>query len=337
MPKPIIILAIESSCDDTSAAICIDGLVISNVVYSQKIHEEFGGVVPELASRSHELKVVTVVEKALIDANIDKNNLSAIAFTRGPGLVGSLLVGICFAKAMAMALNIPIIEVHHIQAHALSNFIEQKNITFPYISFVVSGGHTQLILVKDYLDMEVLGTTIDDAAGEAFDKAAKMLQLDYPGGPMIDKLAQIGDENAFSFAKPKIEGYNFSFSGVKTSILYFIQKKEKENPNFIQENLNDLAASIQKTIVDILMDKLHQAVESFSIKQITIAGGVSANSKFRSATQEYGLKKNIEVHIPSFQYCTDNAGMIAMVAHYKFLINDFATLDVEPLVRGYHL
>lgn len=337
MPKPIIILAIESSCDDTSAAICIDGLVISNVVYSQKIHEEFGGVVPELASRSHELKVVTVVEKALMDANIDKNNLSAIAFTRGPGLVGSLLVGICFAKAMAMALNIPIIEVHHIQAHALSNFIEQKNITFPYISFVVSGGHTQLILVKDYLDMEILGTTIDDAAGEAFDKAAKMLKLDYPGGPMIDKLAQIGDENAFSFAKPKIEGYNFSFSGVKTSILYFIQKKEKENPNFIQENLIDLAASIQKTIVDILMDKLHQAVESFSIKQITIAGGVSANSKFRSATQEYGLKKNIEVHIPSFQYCTDNAGMIAMVAHYKFLINDFATLDVEPLVRGYHL
>ncbi|MFN5849259.1 MAG: tRNA (adenosine(37)-N6)-threonylcarbamoyltransferase complex transferase subunit TsaD [Chitinophagales bacterium] len=334
MPEPIIILAIESSCDDTSAAICIDGIVISNVVYSQKIHEEFGGVVPELASRSHELKVVTVVEKALMDANINKNNLSAIAFTRGPGLVGSLLVGICFAKAMAMALNIPIIEVHHIQAHALSNFIEQKNITFPYISFVVSGGHTQLILVKDYLDMEILGTTIDDAAGEAFDKAAKMLQLDYPGGPMIDKLAQIGDENAFSFAKPKMEGYNFSFSGVKTSILYFIQKKEKENPNFIQENLNDLAASIQKTIVDILMDKLHQAVESFSIKQITIAGGVSANSKFRSATQEYGLKKNIEVHIPSFQYCTDNAGMIAMVAHYKFLINDFATLDVEPLVRG---
>lgn len=337
MPKPIIILAIESSCDDTSAAICINGLVISNVVYSQKIHEEFGGVVPELASRSHELKVVTVVEKALMDANIDKNNLSAIAFTRGPGLVGSLLVGICFAKAMAMALNIPIIEVHHIQAHAVSNFIEQKNITFPYISFVVSGGHTQLILVKDYLDMEILGTTIDDAAGEAFDKAAKMLKLDYPGGPMIDKLAQIGDENAFSFAKPKMEGYNFSFSGVKTSILYFIQKKEKENPNFIQENLNDLAASIQKTIVDILMDKLHQAVESFTIKQITIAGGVSANSKFRSATLEYGLKKNIEVHIPSFQYCTDNAGMIAMVAHYKFLINDFTTLDVEPLVRGYQL
>lgn len=337
MSEPIIILAIESSCDDTSAAICIDGIVISNVVYSQKIHEEFGGVVPELASRSHELKVVTVVEKALMDANIDKSHLSAIAFTRGPGLVGSLLVGICFAKAMAMALHIPIIEVHHIQAHALSNFIEQKNIPFPYISFVVSGGHTQLILVKDYLDMEILGTTIDDAAGEAFDKAAKMLQLDYPGGPMIDKLAQTGDENAFSFAKPKIEGYNFSFSGVKTSILYFIQKKEKENLNFIQENLYDLAASIQKTIVDILMDKLHQAVENFSINQITIAGGVSANSKFRSAALEYGLKKNIEVHIPSFQYCTDNAGMIAMVAHYKFLINDFATLDVEPLVRGYQL
>jgi N6-L-threonylcarbamoyladenine synthase len=337
MPEPIIILAIESSCDDTSAAICIDGIVISNVVYSQKIHEEFGGVVPELASRSHELKVVTVVEKALMDANIDKSHLSAIAFTRGPGLVGSLLVGICFAKAMAMALNIPIIEVHHIQAHALSNFIEQKNITFPYISFVVSGGHTQLILVKDYLDMEILGTTIDDAAGEAFDKAAKMLKLDYPGGPQIDQLAQSGDENAFSFAKPKMESFNFSFSGVKTSILYFIQKKEKENPNFVQENLHDLAASIQKTIVDILLDKLNQAAEEFSIKQIAIAGGVSANSKFRSAVQIYGKKMKIEVQIPSFQYCTDNAGMIALVGHYKFLKNEFATLEAEPLVKGYQL
>ena len=333
--KPIIILAIESSCDDTSAAICIEGQIKSNVVYSQKIHEEFGGVVPELASRSHELKVVSVVEKALSDANIKKSELSAIAFTRGPGLVGSLLVGVCFAKAMAMALHIPIIEVHHIHAHVLSNFIEKKDLKFPYLSFVVSGGHTQLILVKDYLDMEVLGTTIDDAAGEAFDKAAKMLRLDYPGGPWIDKLAQMGDENAFSFSKPRME--NFSFSGLKTSILYFIQKKEKENPNFIAENVNDLAASIQKTIVDILMDKLDKAVKRFSIKQITIAGGVSANSKFRNSVLEYGESQDLDVHIPSFQYCTDNAGMIAMVAFYKFLKKDFTTFDVEPLVRGYQI
>ena len=335
--KPIIILAIESSCDDTSAAICIEGQIKSNVVYSQKIHEEFGGVVPELASRSHELKVVSVVEKALRDANIKKSELSAIAFTRGPGLVGSLLVGVCFAKAMAMALHIPIIEVHHIQAHVLSNFIEKKDLKFPYLSFVVSGGHTQLILVKDYLDMEVLGTTIDDAAGEAFDKAAKMLRLDYPGGPWIDKLAQMGDENAFSFSKPRMENFDFSFSGLKTSILYFIQKKEKENPNFIAENVNDLAASIQKTIVDILMDKLDKAVKRFSIKQITIAGGVSANSKFRNSVLEYGESQDLDVHIPSFQYCTDNAGMIAMVAFYKFLKKDFTTFDVEPLVRGYQI
>lgn len=337
MHNPIILLAIESSCDDTSAAVCIDGVIASNVVYSQKIHEEFGGVVPELASRSHELKVVSVVEKALHDAKVNKNELSAIAFTRGPGLVGSLLVGVCFAKAMAMALNIPIIEVHHIHAHVLSNFIEKKDLAFPYLSFVVSGGHTQLILVKDYLDMEVLGSTIDDAAGEAFDKAAKMLKLDYPGGPQIDKLAQIGNENAFSFAKPKMEGYNFSFSGVKTSILYFIQKKEKENNNFIQENICDLAASIQKNIVDILMDKLDKAVKDYSIKQIAIAGGVSANSKFRSSVIEYGEKNNVNVHIPSFQYCTDNAGMIAMVGHHKYLKGLFTSLEVEPMVRAYNI
>ncbi|MBL7788347.1 MAG: tRNA (adenosine(37)-N6)-threonylcarbamoyltransferase complex transferase subunit TsaD [Chitinophagales bacterium] len=337
MHNPIILLAIESSCDDTSAAVCIDGVIASNVVYSQKIHEEFGGVVPELASRSHELKVVSVVEKALHDAKVNKNELSAIAFTRGPGLVGSLLVGVCFAKAMAMALNIPIIEVHHIHAHVLSNFIEKKDLAFPYLSFVVSGGHTQLILVKDYLDMEVLGSTIDDAAGEAFDKAAKMLKLDYPGGPQIDKLAQIGNENAFSFAKPKMEGYNFSFSGVKTSILYFIQKKEKENNNFIQENIFDLAASIQKNIVDILMDKLDKAVKDYSIKQIAIAGGVSANSKFRSSVIEYREKNNVNVHIPSFQYCTDNAGMIAMVGHHKYLKGLFTSLEVEPMVRAYNI
>lgn len=337
MSAKSIILAIESSCDDTSAAVCIDGEIVSNVVYSQKIHEEFGGVVPELASRSHEMKVVTVVEKALSDARVDKSMLHAIAFTRGPGLVGSLLVGLCFAKSLAMALDIPIIEVHHIQAHVLSNFIENKNLQFPYLSFVVSGGHTQLILVKDYLDMEIIGSTIDDAAGEAFDKAAKMLKLDYPGGPQIDKLARTGHAEAFQFAKPRLDGYQFSFSGLKTSILYFIQKKEKENPNFVAENIHDLAASIQKTIVDILLDKLQLAVQNFKINQIAIAGGVSANSHFRERILNYGDRNNIAVHIPSFQYCTDNAGMIAMVAYYKYKKNIFASWEVEPQVRGYQI
>jgi len=336
-PKTTILLAIESSCDDTSAAVLVDGHIVSNVVYSQKIHLEFGGVVPELASRNHELKVVSVVEKALSDAKVDKKQLSAIAFTRGPGLVGSLLVGVCFAKSMAMGLNIPIIEVHHIQAHVLSNFIEKKDLTFPFLSFVVSGGHTQLILVKDYFELEILGSTIDDAAGEAFDKAAKMLKLGYPGGPQIDSLAQQGNESMFTFAKPRMEGYNFSFSGLKTSILYFIQKMEKESPDFVNENIHDLAASIQKTIVDILMDKLHKAVDDFQINQITVAGGVSANSKFRNAVLDYGRKKNLSVHIPSFEYCTDNAAMIAMVGYFKYLREDFSSLDAEPLVRSYRM
>jgi N6-L-threonylcarbamoyladenine synthase len=333
----IIILALESSCDDTSAAVCIDGEIISNIVYSQKIHEEFGGVVPELASRSHDAKIVTVVETALQNAGVSKNEIVAIAFTRGPGLVGSLLVGVCFAKAMAMALDIPLIDVHHIQAHVLSNFIEKKDTSFPYISFVVSGGHTQLILVKDYLEMEILGTTIDDAAGEAFDKAAKMLKLDYPGGPWIDKLAQKGDENAYTFAKPRMDQFNFSFSGLKTSILYFLQKKEKENPNFITENLPNLCASIQKSIIDILMDKLDKAAHQYPVQSISIAGGVSANSRFRNSVLDYGQKNNLEVLIPSFEYCTDNAGMIAIVGYFKYMKKDFCTLDVEPLVRGYHL
>ncbi len=333
----IIILAIESSCDDTCASVCIDGKIISNIVYSQRIHEEFGGVVPELASRSHEVKIVSVVETALQNAGVTKDDLVAIAFTRGPGLVGSLLVGVCFAKAMAMALDIPIIEVHHIQAHVLSHFIEYKNTSFPFLSFVVSGGHTQLILVRDYLDMEVIGTSIDDAAGEAFDKAAKMLKLDYPGGPWIDKLAQKGNENAFTFAKPKIEKFNFSFSGLKTSILYFLQKKEKENPLFITENIHDLCASVQKTIVDILIDKLDKAATQYPVQAISIAGGVSANSRFRSAVLDYGQQNNIEVLIPSLEYCTDNAGMIAIVGYFKYLKKDFCTLDVEPLVRGYQL
>lgn len=335
--KPTIILAIESSCDDTSASVCIDGFIQSNVVYTQKIHEAFGGVVPELASRNHEQKIIPVVDKALKDAGIDKSEISAIAFTRGPGLVGSLMVGVCFAKSLALALGVPIIDVHHIQAHVLSVFIERKDVQFPFISFVVSGGHTQLILVRDYFDMEILGSTIDDAAGEAFDKAAKMLRLDYPGGPLIDKLSQGGNADLFQFSKPRMNGYDFSFSGLKTSILYFLQKELKQNPLFVEENLSHLCASIQKTIVDILMDKLDKAVKNYEVKSIAIAGGVSANSLFRKSVITYGEINQIEVAIPSFQYCTDNAGMIAIAAYYKYLHRQFASQDVEPLVRGYSL
>lgn len=333
----VVILAIESSCDDTSASICIDGQIISNMIYSQKIHEEFGGVVPELASRKHEQKIIPVVQKAISDANVTLQDIDAIAFTRGPGLVGSLLVGLCFAKSLALALDKPIIEVNHMQAHVLSNLIETPNIAMPFICFTVSGGHTQLVVVKDYFDMEVIGTTIDDAAGEAFDKAAKMLGLDYPGGPILDKLAQLGDETIFQFAKPNMEGYNFSFSGLKTSILYFIQKRVKENPNFISENLNDLCASIQKSIVDILMNKLRIAVTDTDIKSIAIAGGVSANSKFRDEILKFGREKNLEVSIPRFEYCTDNAAMIAIAGYHKYLKKDFTTQEVEPIVKNYSI
>lgn len=330
-----VILAIESSCDDTSASVCIDGNVKSNVIYNQKIHEEFGGVVPELASRTHEKNIIPVVHKALKDANISLDEIDAVAFTRGPGLVGSLLVGLCFAKSLALARGLPLIEVNHIQAHVLSSFIEHKDIEFPFICFTVSGGHTQLVWVKDYLDMELIGTTIDDAAGEAFDKAAKMLGLDYPGGPIIDRKAALGDATKFQFSKPNIPEFNFSFSGLKTSILYFLQKKVKENPQFIEENMNDLCASIQHAIMEILMKKLQKAVEHYNVKEIVIAGGVSANSEFRKRIQEYGDMKQLKVNIPSFQYCTDNAGMIAMVAHFKYLKGDFSTQEVEPLVKNY--
>ncbi len=330
-----IILAIESSCDDTSASVCIDGKIVSNYIYTQKIHEEFGGVVPELASRKHEQKIIPVVEKALRESKVNLHDLDAIAFTKGPGLVGSLLVGLCFAKSLALALNKPIIEVNHMQAHVLSNLIEQPDIPFPFLCFTVSGGHTQIVLVSSPLEMRVIGTTLDDAAGEAFDKAGKMLKLDYPGGPQIDKYAQIGDETKFQFAKPNMEGYNFSFSGLKTSILYSIQKQVKENPNFIKENLPDLCASIQRTIIDILMTKLRKAVDDFNIKTIAIAGGVSANSRFRNEIKKLGKEKNLFVSIPSFQYCTDNAAMIAIAAHYKYLKSDFSSQDAEPQLKGY--
>lgn len=335
-PKAVI-LAIESSCDDTSASICINGKILSNVIYTQKIHEEFGGVVPELASRKHEQKIIQVVQKAINDAQIELKDIDAIAFTRGPGLIGSLLVGLCFGKALALALDKPIIEVNHMQAHVLSNLIEKPDLNFPFICFTVSGGHTQLVLVKEWFDMEVIGTTIDDAAGEAFDKAAKMLGLDYPGGPILDRLAREGDDSKFQFAKPNMEGYNFSFSGLKTSILYFIQKRVNENPNFISENIADLCASIQKSIVDILMIKLHDAVKAYEIKTIAIAGGVSANSRFRSEIEKFGQVNNLEVSIPSFQYCTDNAAMIAIAGYFKYLKQDFSTQDVEPLVKNYRM
>ena len=335
-PKAVI-LAIESSCDDTSASICINGKIRSNVIYAQKIHEEFGGVVPELASRKHEQKIIQVVQKAINDAQIELKDIDAIAFTRGPGLVGSLLVGLCFGKALALALNKPIIEVNHMQAHVLSNLIEKPDLNFPFICFTVSGGHTQLVLVKEWFEMEVIGTTIDDAAGEAFDKAAKMLGLDYPGGPILDRLAREGDDSKFQFAKPNMEGYNFSFSGLKTSILYFIQKRVKENPNFISENLVDLCASIQKSIVDILMIKLREAVKDYQIKTVAIAGGVSANSRFRSEIEKFGQAHDLEVSVPSFQYCTDNAAMIAIAGYFKYLKKDFSTQDVEPLVKNYRI
>lgn len=336
-PRGPIILAIESSCDDTSAAVIINRNIHSNIIYSQTIHEAFGGVVPELASRKHEQKIVPVVDQAIKQAEIQLEDIDAIAFTKGPGLVGSLLVGLCFAKSLALALNVPMIDVNHMQAHALSCLIEYRDIHFPIICMTVSGGHTQLVYIKSELDMEVLGTTIDDAAGEAFDKAAKMLGLDYPGGPMIDELSKDGDPLKFTFSKPRIDGFDYSFSGLKTSILYFLQKQSLLNKNFIQENLADLCASIQHTIISILMDKLDKLIKVHPVKGVAIAGGVSANSGLRSAVITYGSKMNIPVFIPSFQYCTDNAAMIAHIAHYKFLKNQFCDQNVEPVVKNYSL
>lgn len=353
--KPIIILGIESSCDETSAAVIKDCKVLANLIASQKIHELYGGVVPELASRAHQKNIVPVVDQALRDSGIKKEELSAIAFTRGPGLIGSLLVGVSFAKAMALALNIPLIEVNHMQAHVLAHFIRRKPDekekivhtapempNLPFICLTVSGGHTQIVLVKDFLNMEIIGETIDDAAGEAFDKAAKILGLPYPGGPLIDKYAQTGNPHAFKFAEPNIAGLNFSFSGLKTSILYFIRDNVKSNPDFIEKNLNNLCASIQYTIVKILMDKLMLATRQFSLSApgkteekycIAIAGGVSANSGLRKALTETGNKLGWHTYIPPFEYCTDNAAMIAIAGHYKYLKKEFAAQNVAPSAR----
>lgn len=332
----IYILGIESSCDDTSAAVLCNGKVLSNVVANQKIHADYGGVVPELASRAHQSNIVPVVHQALKNASIDKAQLSAIAFTRGPGLMGSLLVGTSFAKSLAYGLNIPLIDVNHMQAHILAHFIEEsdcKKPVFPFLAMTISGGHTQIVKVNDYFDMQVIGETIDDAVGEAFDKSGKMLGLGYPAGPEIDRLAQLGNPNRFKFTKPKVEGLNFSFSGLKTAILYFIQRETKNNPSFVKENINDICASIQYTIIEILMDKLKAATKQTNITHIAIGGGVSANSGIRQAFKEREQKFGWATYIPKFEYTTDNAAMIAIVGYLKYLKNDFSDFDVMASAR----
>lgn len=341
--KKTIILAIESSCDDTSAAVLCDGVLLSNTTASQAVHEEFGGVVPELASRAHQLNIVPVVDAALKRAGVTTDELSAIAFTRGPGLLGSLLVGTSFAKGLALAHNIPLVEVNHLQAHILAHFIEAKDErqeakgdgvpNFPFLCLLVSGGNSQIVLVKDHYTMEIIGQTIDDAAGEAFDKCAKIMGLPYPGGPWIDRLAKEGNAEAFSFAKPNIPGYNYSFSGLKTSFLYFLRDNLKENPNFIEENKADLCASLQKTIIDILINKLKKAAKDLQITEIAVAGGVSANSGLRDALLDLGRRHRWIVHIPPFAYTTDNAAMVAQAGYYRYLKGDFCPIDAAPYAK----
>lgn len=328
----VTILAIESSCDDTSAAVVKDAKILANLVAGQQVHEQWGGVVPELASRAHQQNIVPVVDSTIKAAGISKQEINAVAFTRGPGLIGSLLVGSSFAKAFALALQVPLIEVNHMQAHILAHFIDNKP-SFPFICLTVSGGHTQIVVVKDFLHMEVIGETLDDAAGEAFDKSAKLLGLPYPGGPLLDKLAQEGNAAKFYFPEPQIAGLDFSFSGLKTSILYFLQKETKVNSNFVRNNLNDLCAAIQKTIVDILLKKLEKAALQYHITEIALSGGVSANSELRKRFTALGIKNNWKTYVPKFEYCTDNAAMIAIAAHYKYLNNDFASQSTEPLAR----
>lgn len=328
----ITILAIESSCDDTSASILRDGKILSNCIASQSVHKEYGGVVPEVASRAHQANIVPVVEMAFRKAGIDKKELTAIAFTRGPGLMGSLLVGVSFAKGLALSLDIPMIEVNHIQAHILAHFIDAPQPKFPFLCLTVSGGHTQIVLVEDYLSMKILGTTIDDAAGEAFDKTGKLLGLDYPAGPIIDEMAKKGTP-VFEFTEPRIANLDFSFSGLKTNILRFLQKNMRQNPDFIKENLADICASVQGRIVSILLNKLKQAAKETGVRQIAIAGGVSANTGLRAALEQEGTKSGWEVFIPKFEYCTDNAAMIAMTAYYKYQNKDFVGQNITPLAR----
>lgn len=334
-----IILGIESSCDDTSAAIISDEYLLSNVMASQEVHKKYGGVIPELASRAHQLNIVPVVDQAIKLAGISAEQINAIAFTRGPGLLGSLLVGTSFAKGLSIALNKPLIDVNHLQGHILSHFIKQENKdnrspAFPYLALLTSGGHTQIIRVNDYLSFDILGHTIDDAVGEAFDKCAKMMGLGYPGGPVIDKLAKQGDELKFKFAKPHVDALNYSFSGIKTSLLYFLRRQIAENPNFIEENKADICASFQKHLIDILMDKLFKAVKMTGIKTVAIGGGVSANSGLRDRIEQEGIKRGWETFIPEFKFTTDNAAMIAITGLFKYRNNLFCPLDAGCLSRA---
>ena len=346
--KKTIILGIETSCDDTSAAVLENGVLLSNITASQSIHQEFGGVVPELASRAHQANIIPVVDTAISKAGIEKSDISAVAFTRGPGLLGSLLVGTSFAKSFALSQNIPIIEVNHLQAHVLAHFIAEKSPSqtlteselstssfpkFPFLCLLVSGGNSQIILAKDYDNFEVIGQTIDDAAGEAFDKCAKIMNLPYPGGPFVDKLAKDGNADAFKFNKPNIADFDYSFSGLKTSFLYFLRDRIKENPDFIEQNKADLCASLQKTIIDVLMKKLILASKQLKINQIAVAGGVSANSGLRAAFLETGEKLGWQVFIPKFLFTTDNAAMVAMTGHFKYLKGDFCDISLPPFAR----
>jgi N6-L-threonylcarbamoyladenine synthase len=330
--KPVI-LAIESSCDETSAAVIQDGKILNNIIATQSVHKNYGGVVPELASRAHQQNIIPVVDNALQEAGISKQQLDAVAFTQGPGLLGALLVGSSFAKSLAQALNIPLIAVNHMQAHILAHFIEEPKPEFPFLCLTVSGGHTQIVLVRDYLDMEILGQTQDDAVGEAFDKTAKILGLPYPGGPLIDKYAQQGNPLAYEFPSTDMPGLNYSFSGIKTAFLYFIRDMEKKDPDFIQNNLPDICASMQHTLVKMLLQKLRRAARETKIRHIAIAGGVSANTGLRAALQQEAEKHNWKVYIPRFEFCTDNAAMVAMNAHYKFLAGEFCDLSVSPMPR----
>ena len=334
----ITILGIESSCDDTSAAVIRNTCLLSNVIANQDVHKKWGGVVPELASRAHQQNIVPVVDKALKDAGVTVDDIDGMAFTRGPGLLGSLLVGVSFAKGLSLARNIPLIECNHLLGHILAHFLDEegkelKHPVFPFLCLLVSGGHTQIVYVKDYLDMEVVGQTIDDAAGEAFDKCAKVMGLPYPGGPVIDKLAQEGNPKKFKFAKPSVPDYDYSFSGLKTSFLYFLRDEVAENKNFIEENKADLCASLQSTIIDILMTKLVKAAKATGIKEVAVAGGVSANSGLRKALKEEGERRGWNVYLPQFRFTTDNAAMIAISGYYKYLRNDFVSLDVSPTSR----
>ncbi|UXX78874.1 tRNA (adenosine(37)-N6)-threonylcarbamoyltransferase complex transferase subunit TsaD [Reichenbachiella carrageenanivorans] len=328
-----VILAIESSCDETSASICIDGKVMNNVIATQEIHSKYGGVVPELASRAHQQAIGPVVKEAMATAHVEMSDLTAIAFTQGPGLLGALLVGGAFAKSMSLALGIPLIGVHHMKAHILAHFIEKPKPKFPFLCLTVSGGHTQIVRVDDYLDMTVLGQTTDDAVGEAFDKCAKLMGLPYPGGPLVDKLAKEGNENAFTFNETSMPGLDYSFSGIKTGFMNFLNKEKMKNANFVEEHKQDLCASIQRHLIDMLLSKLAMAVKQEGVSQVAIAGGVSANSGLRTKLEQLAVEKGWEVFIPQFQYCTDNAGMIGMTAHYQWLAGDTAQLTASPMPR----